>query len=68
MNDVTRPTKADVRRILGLRNDAELARLLGVTAASVSLWRDRPIPQAQFLRLKYELRPDAAWDTATAAA
>lgn len=41
-------------------NQSKLARALGVTRAAVSKWEDnKPIPQAQALRIRYELKPEA---------
>lgn len=38
----------------------ELAQLLGITTQAVSQWKDdEPIPRVQYLRLRYELLPDA---------
>lgn len=49
------------REILTLfANQSELADLLGIRPQAVSQWGDdEPIPRAQYLRLRYELMPDA---------
>ena len=51
-------TKHQIREALGLRSDRDLARLFGISPSAVCLWGDRPIPHAQWLRLRYELRPE----------
>jgi hypothetical protein len=59
MTTPPRPTKHEVKQALGFSTDAQLARLLNITPASVCEWRDGPIPEKQWMRLRYELRPDA---------
>lgn len=40
-------------------SQAEMARALGITRSAVSQWPDdRPIPEAQALKLRYQLRPE----------
>lgn len=51
--------KRDVLDLLGV-NQAELARVLGISRSAVAQWADdQPIPERQLLRLKFELRPEA---------
>lgn len=53
-------TKTEVIQRLGLKNSAELARLLNISRSAVAQWpEDAPIPEKQLLRLRYELRPEA---------
>lgn len=36
---------------------AELARALGITRQAITSWRDGEIPEAQELKLRYEILP-----------
>ena len=60
-------TKQQIKSRLGLTTDVELARLFGITDAAVSQWGDKPIPNARWLQLKHELRPDVFGNDAPAA-
>lgn len=63
------PTKAEVKRRLGITSDAELARLFGITGAAVHYWPDdEPIRRSRWLELKHELRPDIFGDRPVEAA
>lgn len=49
-------TKKDARA--HFRNDAHMARELGITRGAVGQWLDdEPIPEKQALKLKYEVLP-----------
>lgn len=62
-------TKTEVQELLGLPSGAALAKALGITRSAVAQWADdKPIPQRQMLRLKYEIRPDVDWPTEAKAA
>lgn len=38
----------------------QLAKALGITAAAIYQWpNERPIPHQQYLRIRYEIRPEA---------
>lgn len=51
-------TKTIIKSALGLKTDAELARLLGVTRKAVHHWEDHlPIPQGRQWQL-IAMRPD----------
>lgn len=44
-------TKKDLRRLLGLDTDAELARYYGISRSSVSEWGDDdPVPELRVLQ------------------
>ena len=41
------------------RNKSQLAKALGITRQAVEGWPDdKPIPEKQALRIRYQLRPD----------
>jgi len=51
-------SKQDAIALFG--SGSALARALGISPAAVSLWPDdKPIPEKQALRLRYEIKPDA---------
>jgi len=41
------------------KNKAELARVLGISRAAVSKWPDEKIPEAQALKIRFVLKPEA---------
>lgn len=61
-------TKRQVREALELSEDAQLARLFGVTRAAVSQWPDdKPLPLARRFQLAL-MRPDLFQASPTEAA
>jgi hypothetical protein len=61
-------TKCEVKDALGLAQDAQLGKLLGVTRAAVSLWPDdKPLPLARRFQLAL-MRPDLFQASPTKAA
>lgn len=56
-------TKQQIKVRLAFTTDLQLAELFDISPSAVSQWPESaPIPRQRWLQLRYELRPDVAWD------
>lgn len=52
-------TKTEAKKLLGFKSDAQLARLFEISRAAVNQWpANEAIPELQYMRLRYELKPE----------